>query len=110
MSGHPADSIATLLDRYGTLAEEYAAELEPDAETPLESHPGYTVGEIDRIVADEYVEHLTDLICRRSLIAILGEASEDVLEELAGIAAARLGWDHARKDEEVRLALEEVAV
>jgi len=109
-TGHPNERIAALLERYGTFAEEYAAGIAPDAETPLKSHPGYTVGEIDRIVADEYVEHLTDLICRRSLIAILGEASEAVLEELASIAAARLGWDQPRKDEEVRLALEEVAV
>jgi len=71
------------------------------AETPLRSLPGYTVGEIHRIVAGEFVEHLADLVCRRSTIALLGDARPDVLGELAEIAGGVLGWDLARLEREV---------
>ncbi len=97
--------VTTLLERYGTSAETYAASATAEQERPLKSLPSYTVGEIQQIVADEYVEHLGDLVCRRSLIALLGDAREPVLRELAGIAAPLLHWDDARKEQEVKSAL-----
>lgn len=108
-TGIGRERIATLLDRYGTLAEEYASGIEKAAETPLGTLPHYTREEIAHIVREDSVEHLTDLICRRTLIAILGEARRDVLGELAGIAGEELGWDAARREAEVALALEEMA-
>jgi glycerol-3-phosphate dehydrogenase len=63
------------------------------------------VGEVKWIVRNEYVVHLSDLVCRRSLIALLGDACEPVLRELADIAGAVLGWDEKRKDWEVRETL-----
>jgi len=107
-SGLSRDRVAVLLNRYGTSAEEYARGADPDAETPLKSLPDYSVGEIEHIVANEYVEHLTDLICRRSLIALLGQATPDVLAELAEIAGGFLDWDPARRERELALALMEV--
>ncbi|KPK49506.1 MAG: hypothetical protein AMK72_04370 [Planctomycetes bacterium SM23_25] len=109
-SGLNEARVAVLLDRYGTAAEDYAAGADAEAERPLESLPAYTAGEIARIAADEYVEHLTDIICRRSTIALLGQATEGVLCELADVAATALGWDEARKKMEVELALAEVRV
>ena len=97
--------VTTLLERYGTAAETYALSVTAEKECPLKSLPSYTVGEIEQIVADEYVEHLSDLVCRRSLIALLGDAREPVLRELAGIAAPLLHWDDARKEQEVKAAL-----
>jgi len=109
-SGLAEERVGLLLDRYGTWAEDYAAGADARAERPLESLPEYTVGEIARLVAEEYVEHLTDLICRRSTIALLGQATEPVLAELAEVAGAALGWDEARKKREVTEALAEVRV
>ena len=71
-------------------------------ERPLASLPAYTVGEIRRMVAREYVQHLSDLVCRRSLIALLGDARPEVLRELAEIVGSMLGWDDRRKDEEIK--------
>jgi len=102
--------VATLLARYGTAAEAYAAAADADAERPLATLGDYTVGEIARIAADEQVEHLTDLICRRSTIALLGQASEEALAELADVIGPALGWDEARKKQEVAAALAEVRV
>ena len=98
-----------LFKRYGTLAADYAESLRGAAETPLASLPDYTVEEIRHIAENEYVEHLTDLICRRTLVALLGDARRDVLEELATIVARTLGWDAERTEAEVLRALEEVA-
>lgn len=101
-TGLTESRVATLLERYGTAAETYVT---AGRERPLQSLPSYTVGEIERIIANEYVERLSDLTCRRSLIALLGDAREPVLRELADIAAPMLGWDAARKEQEVKAAL-----
>jgi glycerol-3-phosphate dehydrogenase len=107
-SGLSAERVTTLLDRYGTTAESYAAS--PGDETPLTALPNYTVGEIERLAATEHVVHLTDLICRRSTIAILGRANRATLEELAHILAPVLDWDDAKRSQEVEQALTDVAI
>ena len=102
--------VATLLRRYGAAAEGRAVQTRAEGERPLETLPDYTVGEVARIAADEYVEHLTDLVCRRSTIALLGNARRDVLRELAGVTGSVLGWDEAYREAEVETALAEVRV
>ncbi len=104
-SGLPRERVTTLLARYGTAAEAYAA----GAQSPLTSLPDYAVGEIEQIAATEQVVHLTDLACRRSTIAIRGLATPDALRELAEIVGRVLGWDAGRRDDEIRLATAEVA-
>jgi len=103
-SGLKEARVATLLERYGTAAEAYAAQANAEAERPLQSLPAYTVGEVEHIAANEYVEHLSDIVCRRSTIALLGDAREEVLKELAEIAGRVLHWDAVRKEHEARLA------
>jgi glycerol-3-phosphate dehydrogenase len=105
-----AERVATLLQRYGTDAEAFAKALGGKSETPLKSLPGYTVEEIERLAATESVVHLTDLLCRRSTIAIQGHASRAAIEEVAAIVAKTLGWDDAKRQEQVNLAAAEVAV
>jgi glycerol-3-phosphate dehydrogenase len=121
-SGLARQRVATLLDRYGTDAEAYASSLLVPtlprgddstgrsgvrlsrSETPLQARPDYTVGEIERIARTEQVVHLTDLVCRRSTIALLGRAAPQALRELAEIAGAILGWDQARQEAEINSA------
>jgi glycerol-3-phosphate dehydrogenase len=109
-TGLAESRVASLAQRYGDSAEAYARGASPEDERALASLPSYTLGEVRRIVAEEQVEHLADLVIRRSLIALLGEAREDVLRELTDIAGAILGWDAARKANEVSATLREVAV
>jgi len=109
-SGLDAARVATLLDRYGTAAQTWANQADGEGERPLETLPDYTVGEVARIASGEYVEHLTDLVCRRSTIALLGCARRQALRELADVVGPVLGWDEARKQEEVETALAEVRV
>lgn len=104
--------VAELFGRYGTRAESYARdEIEnahSGAEQPLVNLPDYHRGEIRRIAAAEDVQHLDDLICRRSIIALLGQATEPALTELADVVGEVLGWDVARRQAEVARALEEI--
>ena len=103
-SGLKESRVTDLLERYGTAAEAYAASTSAEKERPLKSLPSYTVGEIESIVANDYVVHLSDLVCRRTLIALLGDARQEVLSELAEIAAPLLHWDNARREQEVERA------
>jgi len=107
-SGASRERVATLLARYGTTAEAYLAAADARAETPLQSLPDYTVGEIERIAASEWGVHLTDLLCRRSLIALRGRATDEAVAELAEVVGAVLGWDAPKRLEEARLAMSEV--
>ena len=104
-SGRPTDRVRTLLERYGTAAEGLTARESGQAARPLEALPDYTVGEVRRIAAEEYVEHLGDLVYRRSTIGLVGDARPEVLGELAGAVGPVLGWDEARREREVEGAM-----
>lgn len=106
----PPERIRTLLARYGTLAEEYALEAAslPGAESPLGALPDFTRGEIAWVARRDWVVRLADLVCRRTLIAILGRARREALEAIAEAAGEVLGWNDERRTDEVRRALEEV--
>jgi glycerol-3-phosphate dehydrogenase len=109
-TGADAGRLSILLGRYGTRAEDCARQAGAGIRRPLESLPDHTAGEIEWIAENDLVVHLTDLVCRRTLIALLGQARRRALEEIAGIAGAVLGWDPVRRAAEVDLALREVAV
>jgi len=109
-SGLAESRAADLVARYGTAAETCARETDAEARRPLASLPDYTVGEIRRIAENEYVEHLADLVCRRSTIALLGRATETTLGELAEVVGPALGWDAQRRRREVEQCLAETRV
>ncbi|MDR6904706.1 glycerol-3-phosphate dehydrogenase [Agromyces sp. 3263] len=90
-----------LLERYGTRAELLLAETAGQGDRPLAHHASYTRGEIAWLLRNERVVHLPDLVLRRTSIAFTGALSAPLLEELADLAADVLGWDAARRTEEV---------
>ncbi len=106
-NGLTAQRVNDLLARYGTEAERLAERREPQWRMPLDALPDYTVGEILMIAENEQVLHLSDLVRRRSIITLLGRASEPALTELAAIVGGVLGWDADRRKQEVALALSE---
>ncbi|MGI9821683.1 FAD-dependent oxidoreductase [Agromyces sp. Marseille-Q5079] len=93
-----------LLERYGTRAEAYLAEVDGETELPLEHHSGYTRGEITWLVRNERVVHLADLVLRRTSIAFTGTLTAPLLVELADLAGDELGWDAAHRAAEVEAA------
>ncbi|WP_194397732.1 glycerol-3-phosphate dehydrogenase/oxidase [Microbacterium atlanticum] len=105
----PAARVATLLDRYGTVAASVVEAIAQDPEDALLDHaPGYSSGELRHLAATEDVAHLDDLLLRRTSIAFTGGASPEAVAEVAEAVAPVLGWDAARTAREVARALERV--
>jgi len=91
-SPYRAQRLEALLERYGAGAASVAAFLQAGPDALLSFHRGYSRREIEFIAGRERVVHLDDLILRRTLIGMLGEASIPLLEELATIVSPVLGW------------------
>ena len=90
-----------LLERYGTRAEVFLDEIEGEADAALEHHTGYSRREVAWLVRNERVVHLIDLLLRRTSIAFTGAVTAPLLDELAELVGDELGWDDARRREEV---------
>ncbi len=89
--------MATLLDRYGTIAEDVIAAIVVEgADAPLEHLPGYSTAELRHIARTEDVVHLDDLLMRRTSVAFTGCATADAAAEAAVAIAPALDWDDAR--------------
>jgi glycerol-3-phosphate dehydrogenase len=91
-----------LLERYGTRATALIEELAEAGDDRLRNAPDYSVQEIARLIRTEHVVHLLDLLQRRTSIAFTGGASIALLEELAAMLAAALGWSVDQTAAEVR--------
>jgi glycerol-3-phosphate dehydrogenase len=91
-TGLPQDRLLSLHERYGTGADTVVAYMQSGLDAPLASLPQYSRREIEFIACNERVAHLDDLILRRTLIGLLGEATRPVIEELAAIVAPILQW------------------
>ncbi len=108
-AGLPADRVATLLDRYGTIAVDLieAINADPD-DAPLGALPSYSTAELRHLARSEDVLHLDDVLMRRTSIAFRGEASQPVATAIAQAIAPVLGWDDARVAAETRRGLASV--
>ena len=100
-TGLPRQRLATLVERYGTGADRVAAYLEAGPDAPLACHSGYSRREIEWMAEQERVVHLDDVILRRTLMGMLGEASLPLLEELARIISPALEWSQQEAEAEV---------
>lgn len=95
-----------MLHRYGTHALAVAASVRNDDEdAPLTSLPRFTTGELRHIARSEHVVHLDDILLRRTNIGFRGEATAEVVEEIADAIADVLGWDASARRAEVARAL-----
>jgi glycerol-3-phosphate dehydrogenase len=63
--------------------------------------PEYSRREIQFMASQESIVHLDDLILRRTIMALLGQLSLDLLEELAVVLAAVLAWSQERAQQEI---------
>ncbi|WP_457099987.1 FAD-dependent oxidoreductase [Microbacterium sp. P5_E9] len=104
-----AERVATLLDRYGTIAENVIAAIEADAaDAPLAALGSYSTGELRHLARTEDVVHLEDMLMRRTSLAFTGTATEAVAGEIAAAIAPVLGWNAARVDAETARGLARV--
>lgn len=105
-SGLPMERLRVLFERYGTRASEIASFISEEDDSALANHPSYSRREIEFILQREKVARLEDLVLRRTAIAMRGDLTRALLDELAEICAETLDWSGERKREEFRRTLE----
>lgn len=96
--------LSQLFERYGTGAEAFARTIGCGCDGALAQHPAYSRREIEFVLREEKVERLDDLLLRRTLIAMRGELTLELLRELARICAETLGWHVEREAQEIQRA------
>ncbi|MEM7346718.1 MAG: glycerol-3-phosphate dehydrogenase/oxidase, partial [Chloroflexota bacterium] len=94
--------VAQLFDRYGTGAKPLAAYISEGEDQPLKHCPDYSVREVIYVTEQEKVFHLTDFIQRRSLLALTGQVTYELLVELATIIGVTLGWSEDECEADVQ--------
>ena len=103
-----AEHAERLLLRYGTSAEAIIDSF-TEKDAPLKNLEGYSTDEVRFLAGREQVEHLGDLIYRRTSVAFVGAITAALLDELAELAGDTLGWSAARRREEVATAIRDLA-
>ncbi|MDP1547745.1 MAG: FAD-dependent oxidoreductase, partial [Anaerolineales bacterium] len=104
-TGLPKERLVTLLERYGTRAEVVADFLNRAADAPLVSLPECTRRELTFLAQHEKVEHLDDLLLRRTMLAMLGRVTKENIFEIVDVLAAALGWNDEQKTAEAQRTL-----
>ena len=97
--------VAQLFGHYGSRVEELAMFLSEGSDEVLQSLPDFSRREVAFLVLKERVEHLDDLLLRRTNLAKRGRLSRAGVDELAEILAEALGWDESQKQAEITRAL-----
>ncbi|MGF1622641.1 MAG: glycerol-3-phosphate dehydrogenase/oxidase [Rhodomicrobiaceae bacterium] len=107
--GISPERAACLTDAYGTRANEVLAFCRSqNNDEPLGETSPITAAEIVFLIRREFVLGLSDLLLRRTALAITGKLSMPIIEKVAEIAAAELGWDDVRTVRETEAFIEEL--
>ena len=104
-TGVTRERLTVLFERYGTRAEVVATFMNGGTDRLLRTLPDYSMREIIFLASHEKIIHLDDFIMRRSMLAMLGRVTREVLDELAGVFANALGWSKEEKKAEVERTL-----
>jgi glycerol-3-phosphate dehydrogenase len=105
-AGRDADRISGLLTRYGTRAEEVLRYLDAGPDRLLHSTRELSVRELEFMAQNEQVGHLVDVLIRRTSLAFRGLVTGELLNEVAEVLAAPLGWDAGTRTAEIHYAQE----
>ncbi|MFK3667869.1 glycerol-3-phosphate dehydrogenase/oxidase [Ochrobactrum teleogrylli] len=108
-TGLEAARVELLLKRYGTTAGSIIRDEAKVGVTYLPETDTVSRAEIAWIARNELVVHLADVVLRRTTLAIDGALTADNLVAIADILALELGWDEARKAEEIEAVTAELA-
>ncbi len=100
-TGAPRERLQALFERYGTRAEAIATFMSGGTDHPLTNLPDYSLREVMFIITHEKALHVDDFLLRRSMLAMLGRVTLEMVDELADIFANALGWTKKQKESEV---------
>ena len=104
-TGVTRERLKALFERYGSRAESIATYLNGGTDFFLRSMPDYSRREIIFLVQHEKIFHLDDFVLRRSMLAMLGLVTREMIDELAGVFSNTLGWDADQRAAEVARTL-----
>jgi glycerol-3-phosphate dehydrogenase len=79
----------------------------PD-DMPLCENLPITAAEVVWLIRSEHVRHLTDLILRRTTLAITGIIDADLIDAILNVAARELGWAPRQAAEERQRLIDEL--
>jgi len=99
-TGLPQERLEDLFQRYGTRTEVVAEFMKLADDVPLKSLPDYSTREITFLTQYEKVEHLDDLLLRRTMLAMLGKLTRTAVLEIAEVLAGVLNWNDEQKKAE----------
>ena len=104
-TGLDKERLRVLYSRYGSRTEAIATFIKRAADEPLKSLPEYSRREIMFLVQNEKAMRLDDLLLRRTMLAMLGRVTQEIILELADVMRDSLGWSIDQKNAEVARAL-----
>lgn len=104
-TGVTRERLKVLFERYGTRAEAVATYMNGGTDFYLKSMPDYSRREITFLVQHEKILHLDDFVLRRSMLAMLGYLTREMIDELAVTFSNTLGWDAEQRAAEVARTL-----
>ena len=104
-TGVTRERLKVLFERYGTRAETIATYMNGGTDFILRTLPDYSLREIIFLAQHEKICHLDDFLLRRSMLAMLGRVTGEMVNELARALGNALGWDEERKTAEVARTL-----
>jgi glycerol-3-phosphate dehydrogenase len=105
-TGLNKERLQVLYSRYGSRTEAVARFMNLEADASLKSLPDYTRREIMFLVQHEKVERLDDLLLRRTMLAMLGRLTKEIVQELAEVLGDCLGWSVDQKNVEAVYTLD----
>ncbi len=97
------DGVERLLSIYGGRAAGIAglAESDPAQRRLIGDGSGILAAELTFVARQEMPHTLADIVYRRTMLGLAADQGRGLYPEIAGIAAAELGWDAARKTREI---------
>jgi len=104
-TGVARERLKVLFERYGTRAETVATYLNGGTDFIVKTLPDFTLREIVFLVQHEKICHLDDFLLRRSMLAMTGRITREMIEELAKILGNVLGWNEEQRAVEVQRTL-----
>ena len=104
-TGVTRERLKVLFERYGTRAESVATFMNGGTDFILKTMPDYSRREIAFLIQHEKIYHLDDFVLRRSMLAMLGHLTREMIDELSGVFANTLGWDAEQRAAEVARTL-----
>ena len=103
-TGVTAEQVDKLLSRYGTQATQIMQhQCAWEERKSLPDATDFSFQELDYIVQNEHVEHVEDMVMRRTSLAITGNLTLNDLEQIAAIIGRVKKWDAQRINHEIEV-------